>query len=72
MAAAQRCRARQRQSLVRLTPLGRRKVKPLLAQAQAHEAAVLAEVMAELGAVEVGQFKRVLERMIAVRSSATA
>ena len=62
----------KRQSLVRLTPLGRRKVKPLLAQAQAHEAAVLAEVMTELGAVEVRQFKRVLERMIAVRSKAQA
>ena len=62
----------KRQSLVRLTPLGRRKVKPLLVQAQAHEAAVLDDVMAELGAVEVRQFKRVLERMIAVRSIAPA
>lgn len=53
----------KRQSLVSLTPAGRRKVKPLLAQAQAHEA----QVTADIGAPEVDQLKRILERMIALR-----
>jgi DNA-binding MarR family transcriptional regulator len=61
----QRCDAPhdKRQSLVSLTPAGRRKVKPLLAQAQAHEA----QVTADIGAPEVDQLKRILERMIALR-----
>ena len=54
----------KRQSLVSLTPAGRRKVKPLLGQAQAHEA----QVMADIGVSEVAQLKRVLERMISVRA----
>jgi len=61
----QRCDAPhdKRQSLVSLTPAGRRKVKPLLAQAQAHEA----QVTADIGAPEVDQLKRALERLIALR-----
>ncbi len=54
----------KRQSLVSLTPAGRRKVKPLLAQAQAHEA----QVMADMGTTEVAQLKRTLERLIAARA----
>ena len=54
----------KRQSLVSLTPAGRRKVKPLLGQAQSHEA----QVMADIGVSEVAQLKRVLERMISVRA----
>ena len=53
----------KRQSLVSLTAAGQRKVKPLLAQAQVHEA----QVMADIGLGEVAQLKTVLERMIAVR-----
>ena len=53
----------KRQSLVSLTPAGRRKVKPLLALAQAHES----QVTADIGAAEVAQLKRALERMIAMR-----
>ena len=53
----------KRQSLVSLTPAGHRKVKPLLAQAQVHEA----QVTADMGSAQVDQLKRVLERMIAVR-----
>ena len=53
----------KRQSLVSLTATGQRKVKPLLAQARAHEA----QVMADIGLAEVAQLKKVLERMIAVR-----
>ena len=53
----------KRQSLVSLTPAGRRKVKPLLALAQAHES----QVTADIGAAEVAQLKRALERMIALR-----
>lgn len=53
----------KRQSLVSLTPAGRQKVKPLLAQARAHEK----QVMADIGVTEVDQLKRVLERLIAVR-----
>lgn len=54
----------KRQSLVSLTPAGRRKVKPLLAQAQAHEA----QVMADMGTAEVAQLKQALERLIAARA----
>lgn len=54
----------KRQSWVSLTPSGRRKVKPLLAQASAHES----QVMADIGVTEVNQLKRVLERMIALRA----
>lgn len=54
----------KRQSLVSLTPAGRRKVMPLLAQARAHEA----QVMADMGTTEVALLKRVLERMIAARA----
>jgi DNA-binding MarR family transcriptional regulator len=53
----------KRQSLVSLTAAGQRKVKPLLAQAQAHEA----QVVADMGGNEVQQLKQVLERLIAVR-----
>ena len=53
----------KRQSLVSLTVAGQRKVTPLLAQARAHEA----QVMADIGLGEVAQLKKVLERMIAVR-----
>jgi DNA-binding MarR family transcriptional regulator len=53
----------KRQSLVSLTPAGQRKVKPLLAQARAHET----QVMVDIGSAEVAQLKKVLERMIAVR-----
>ena len=53
----------KRQSLVSLTPAGRRKVKPLLVLAQAHEL----QVTADIGAAEVAQLKRALERMIAMR-----
>jgi DNA-binding MarR family transcriptional regulator len=53
----------KRQSLVSLTPAGQRKVKPLLAQARAHET----QVTAEIGLAEIAQLKKVLERMIAVR-----
>ena len=54
----------KRQSLVSLTPAGRRKVKPLLAQAQAHEA----QVMADMGTAEMAQLKQALERLIAARA----
>ena len=53
----------KRQSLVSLTPAGRRKVKPLLVMAQTHES----QVTADIGAAEVAQLKRALERMIAMR-----
>jgi len=53
----------KRQSLVSLTPAGQRKIKPLLAQAKAHEA----QVMTDIGASEVDQLKRVLEHLIAAR-----
>lgn len=53
----------KRQSLVSLTAAGRRKVKPLLAQAQAHEA----QVLADIGTAQVRQLKQVLERLIAQR-----
>jgi hypothetical protein len=39
-------------------------VKPLLAQAQAHEA----QVMADMGTAEVAQLKQALERLIAARA----
>ena len=54
----------KRQSLVRLTPAGRRKVAPLLAQAKAHEASV----MAEFGEDQSARLKRVLERLIEAHS----
>ena len=54
----------KRQSLVSLTPLGRRKVAPLLNRARAHEA----QVVADIGSQEVDQLKRVLENMIRVRA----
>lgn len=54
----------KRQSLVSLTTLGRRKVTPLLKQARAHEA----QVVADIGAQEVDQLKRVLENLIRVRA----
>lgn len=53
----------KRQSLVSLTAAGRRKVKPLLVLAQTHES----QVTADIGAAEVAQLKRALERMIAMR-----
>ena len=53
----------KRQSLVSLTPAGHRKVKPLLTQARAHEA----QVMADIGVADAAQLKRVLERLIAMR-----
>ena len=54
----------KRQSLVRLTAAGRRKVAPLLARAKAHEASV----MAEFGEDQSAQLKRVLERLIQAHS----
>ncbi len=54
----------KRQSLVSLTPAGQRKVKPLLDQARAHEA----QVMADIGTAEVAQLKRTLEKIIRVRA----
>ncbi|MEK7347122.1 MAG: MarR family winged helix-turn-helix transcriptional regulator [Pseudomonadota bacterium] len=54
----------KRQSLVSLTPAGRRKVQPLLVQAKAHEAGVVAE----LGAARAEQLKRMLERLIAAHA----
>ena len=53
----------KRQSLVSLTAAGQRKVKPLLAQALAHEA----QVVADIGGAEVAQLKQVLERLIEAR-----
>ena len=54
----------KRQSLVRLTAAGRRKVAPLLAQAKAHEASV----MAKFGEDQSARLKRVLERLIEAHS----
>ncbi|MFM8692936.1 MAG: MarR family winged helix-turn-helix transcriptional regulator [Limnohabitans sp.] len=51
----------KRQSLVSLTPVGQRKVKPLLVKARAHEMAV----MTELGSEQADQLKQVLEQLIA-------
>jgi DNA-binding MarR family transcriptional regulator len=45
--------ADQRRTLVQITPAGQRKIAPLLAQARAHEARVLAD----LGAAEVRRLK---------------
>lgn len=53
----------KRQSLVSLTALGQRKIRPLLAQARQHEA----QVMADIGLDQVDQLKKVLERMITTR-----
>jgi DNA-binding MarR family transcriptional regulator len=51
----------KRQSLVSLTAAGQRKVKPLLAQAQAHEA----QVVSALGKEQARQLKLMLESLIA-------
>lgn len=58
----QRCDAPldKRQSLVSLTAAGRRKVKPLLLKARAHEA----QVMSDIGSRQVAQLKHVLEHLI--------
>lgn len=53
----------KRQSLVSLTPVGHRKVQPLLTQARVHEA----QVMTEIGADEVTLLKRTLEQLIRAR-----
>ena len=53
----------KRQSLVKLTAAGRRKVQPLLVQAKAHEA----KVTVALGAAQTGQLKRLLECLIEAR-----
>jgi DNA-binding MarR family transcriptional regulator len=53
----------KRQSLVSLTSAGQRKVKPLLEQARAHEA----QVMADMGDTEMVHLKKVLENLIATR-----
>jgi DNA-binding MarR family transcriptional regulator len=53
----------KRQSLVSLTANGQRKVKPLLAQARAHEA----QLMADIGSTELIQLKQVLEHLIETR-----
>ena len=54
----------KRQSLVSLTTAGQRKVKPLLAQARAHET----QVMKEIGSDQVNQLKQTLEQLIVVRT----
>jgi DNA-binding MarR family transcriptional regulator len=56
----------QRQSLVRLTAAGWRKVQPLLKQAKAHEA----QVVSALGSDPAHQLKLMLERLIAAHTSA--
>ncbi|PVE06109.1 MarR family winged helix-turn-helix transcriptional regulator [Limnohabitans sp. Rim28] len=63
----QRCDAThdKRQSLVRLTAAGRRKVQPLLKQAKAHEA----QVVSALGSDPAHQLKLMLERLIATHTS---
>ncbi len=58
----------KRQSLVRLTAAGRRKVQPLLLKAKAHEA----QVVAQLGQAQAEQLKRVLERLIDTHNAAHA
>ena len=50
----------KRQSLVSLTPAGRRKVQALLVKARAHETSVVAE----LGEAQTDQLKQVLVRLI--------
>ena len=54
----------KRQSLVSLTAAGQRKVKPLLAQARAHES----QIMQDIGSDQVHQLKQALEQLIAVRA----
>ena len=54
----------KRQSLVSLTAAGQRKVKPLLAQARAHES----QIMKDIGSDQVHQLKQALEQLIAVRA----
>lgn len=56
----------KRQSLVSLTPAGRRKVQPLLAQAKAHET----QVVSALGVAQADQLKHMLESLIAANASA--
>lgn len=56
----------RRQSLVSLTPAGRRKVAGLLRQAHRHED----RVMADFDAEEVDRLKETLRRMIALHCSA--
>ncbi len=56
----------KRQSLVRLTAAGRRKVQPLLKQAKAHEA----QVVSALGAGAAHQLKLMLESLIAAHGNA--
>lgn len=60
----QRCDAEhdRRQSLVSLTPVGRRKISGLLRQAHRHEA----RVMADFGPQEATQLKAMLQRLIAL------
>ncbi|MBM3386945.1 MAG: winged helix-turn-helix transcriptional regulator [Betaproteobacteria bacterium] len=57
----------KRQSLVRLTATGRRKIAPLLAKAKTHEA----QVVAQLGPAQAEQLKQVLERLIGSGARAT-
>lgn len=55
--------ADQRRTLVQITPAGQRKIAPLLAQARAHEA----QVLADLGAAEVRRLKDQLRSLSRVR-----
>ena len=57
----------KRQSLVRLTSAGEQKVQPLILQALAHEA----QVVAQLGSAETAQLKHLLEKLIAQGGTAT-
>ena len=55
----------KRQSLVSLTPMGQRKVKPLLDKARAHEQGVVSE----LGTCEADRLKQLLMQLIATHST---
>lgn len=55
----------KRQSLVSLTPIGQRKVKPLLDKARAHEQGVVSE----LGTCEADRLKQLLMQLIASHST---
>ena len=55
----------KRQSLVSLTPIGQRKVKPLLDKARAHEQGVVSE----LGTCEADRLKQLLMQLIATHST---
>ena len=55
----------KRQSLVSLTPIGQRKVKPLLDKARAHEQGVVSE----LGTCEADRLKQLLMQLIASHSA---